>query len=161
VSQAENVLGYIQVFDTSGQTLVFTTTRLIVVKNRATKIGSNIAVILGVICLFFIGILAMPYVGVLGGMVVGGIVTFILVSVIVALTHKSIDYCKVSVASILCMSHDEIDYTQIEKVEVDKKKVTFFYVTQGEQRKKKWKFLYCPKNLDVLNNALSGKIILK
>jgi hypothetical protein len=150
--QNEAVLGFLDSTDLSGQNLVITSTRVIILKNRTARIGGIIGVILAVILVYLLGI------------IVGFIIGLGIVAVILKLTSKPKDYRKVSIESLLSLDHEEINYPQIEKVELKKNKVKFFYVVQGERRKKKqWQIngaLY-QQNLDLLNKVLFDKLIIK
>jgi hypothetical protein len=152
MSSDENVQGILDSTDISGQSLVFTSTRLIVIKNRGAATAGSIGVILMVLLIVFFGIF------------IGLILGFIAILLTSKLTGKPKDYSKVSVESLLSMSQEVINYPQIEKVEIKKNKLKFFYIMYGGDRKNK-QLAFNPslyqQNLDLLNRVLFGKVIAK
>ena len=152
MSQAENVVGILELDDITGRRLIFTSARVIIMKNRGAAAGGAIGIIIMVLLIIFLGWL------------IGFILGFVAALVIGKLAGKPKDYSRVTVESLLSMNHEEINYPQIEKVELKKNRLKFFYVVYGGDRKKKQfaihRSLY-QQNLDLLGKVLFDKIIVK
>jgi hypothetical protein len=149
-SQNEGILA---ILESGSQSLIFTSRRLVIMKNRGAAVGGAIGVVIMVVLVILLGYLI--------GLVLGLVATVI----IGVLIGKPNDFSKVSVESILSMNHEEINYPQVEKVELKQGRLKFFYVVYGGARKKKQFIIkngsLHQQNLALLNSVLPGRVIEK
>jgi hypothetical protein len=145
--------GILEILESGSQSLIFTSRRLIIMINRGAAVGSGIGIVIMIVLIISVGYLI--------GLILGLVATVI----IGVLVGKPKDYSKVSVESILSMNHEEIYYPQVEKVELKKSKLKFFYVVYGGARKKKQFIIkngsLHQRNLALLNSVLPGRVIEK
>jgi hypothetical protein len=139
--QNETIVGSLESKDRTGHTLVFTSARIIILKNRkATTIIDKFAIFFVIISCFFIfvgpfllGIITSLIVGVPAIIVCAGIAAY--ADSRAQKTKK--DYRNVTLESLLSLNHEEIDYSQIEKVELMGYTAKLFYIAPSGNRKKK------------------------
>jgi hypothetical protein len=144
--------GILAILESGAQSLIFTSRRLIIMKNRGAVAGSAIGIVIMVVLIIFFGYII--------GLIVGLVATVI----IGVLIGKPKDFSKVSVESILSMNHEEINYPQVEKVELKYGSLKFFYVYGGARMKKQFVIKngsLHQQNLALLNSVLPGRVIEK
>jgi hypothetical protein len=174
--QAENIVEILESTKQLGHILVFTSTRIIILKNR-NKALSNIAPLLVYISFFFAFFLFRRdslYGLVIGPFWVGAIGTIFAFSIALIYRFKADktvkDYSKAPIESLLRMKHEEVTYSQVEKVVFwwEKKlncklvqHLDFSYILSNGGKKEK-RFVIegtmYQENLEMLNTVLGGKV---
>ena len=119
----EKIIGIIEP-GASNQSLIFTTTRVLIVKSRSALVSGAAGAIVGVVSVILFGILIGIFLGI------------VIMAICNKVAGKPKDFSKVSIESILKMEHKEILYNQIEKVEMRKGSTKFFYMDFDGKKKK-------------------------
>jgi hypothetical protein len=179
--QTENIVDILESTKQLGHILVFTSTRIIILKNRNRAI-SNIApllVFISIVFSFFLfrgdsmfGLVIGPFwVGAFWGGAIGVVVPFFIYLIFSIKADKIVkELSKVPIGSLLRMKHEEVTYSQVEKVVFwGEKKLNgklvqhlgFSYIISGKGKKEK-RFdiegtMY-QENLEMLNTVLCGKV---
>jgi hypothetical protein len=145
----------------SNKSLVFTTNRVMMVRNRSWLATGFFWVLVGILASFVVYIFYRSY--------IGAILTLIMFAVLgkVASRTHSEDFNKASLESILSIEHQEINYNQIEKVEMRSgpRWATFFY-TDSNGKKKTMVFTIDNGDryehlVDVTRKILQDKVLVK
>jgi len=145
----------------SNKSLIFTTNRVLMVRNRSWLTTGFFWVLVGILASFVVYIFYRSY--------IGAILTLIMFAVLgkVASRAHGEDFNKASLGSILSIEHQEINYNQIEKVEMMSKPhyATFFYTDANGKKKtmiftmdndKRYEYL-----VDVARRILQDKVLFK
>ncbi len=164
--QNETIVDILETEGRRSPNLVFTSTRLIIIRNLYGKIMDILMTF--AVCAFIFIYPGTFLVGVIRTMLI--IIPVILVLIVIGAIFVSKSgkiaesYRKATLESLLSLKHEEIAYSQIEKIEFtfNKNELKLFFVA-GRTEKKDFRIVgtMYQQNLDLLNSLFPGKVFVK